>query len=182
MHCKEAAACPSAIATWYRPLLGQRGQIPGLHGSQKVRSSRPHTLITDVYAFATLVQGLLSQEALPVCGRSSVLLWHASLAGTMHIAHSAAALCGVPDSAYRAAGGGQIKLRLEKADVSHYRKAVERPLIHVSLLDAQGRPVEASLVTPPCVFDAPTGNIVSSHTISLRTKAENIPEGGVCPC
>ena len=66
--------------------------------------------------------------------------------------------------------------------MSHYRKAVERPLIHVSLLDAQGRPVEASLVTPPCMFDAPTGTIVSSHTISLRTKAENIPEGGPPSC
>ena len=65
--------------------------------------------------------------------------------------------------------------------MSHYRKAVERPLIHVSLLDAQGRPVEASLVTPPCMFDGPTGTIVSSHTISLRTKAENIPEGEL-PC
>ena len=77
------------------------------------------------------------------------------------------------------AGGGQLRVRLEKADVSHYKKAVERPLIQVSLLDPQGRAVEAPLSTPPCTFDAATGHIVSSHTISLRTKAENVPEGTV---
>ena len=60
--------------------------------------------------------------------------------------------------------------------MAHYKKTVERPLFHITLLDSLlaslWRPL---LVTPPCTYA--DGIIRSDHSISLRTKAGSIPEG-----
>ena len=154
--CAASSHKPQLTSALAQGLCALRSGLTSVHRTQQSALRRTHQQQQQLCVYVPMLTPCSMRElglnfCKPCEALESVLAWHA--------------------------GSGQLRIRLEKADVAHYRKAVERPLFHVSLLDAAGKPVEASLVTPPCTFS--DGIIRSDHTISLRTKAGDIPEGAL---
>ena len=79
------------------------------------------------------------------------------------------------------AGGPRLQILVERADVGHYKKALEGPFFALALRDASGELLEKDLATPPGHFDREAGCITADHPITLRTPVMDVPEGGFPP-
>lgn len=86
--------------------------------------------------------------------------------------------CAVTQQAYvRGAGGPLLQILVERADVSHYKKALEGPFFAVTLRDGNGDLVENELATPPGHYDREHGHINADHAVTFSTPISELPEG-----
>lgn len=75
------------------------------------------------------------------------------------------------------AGGPRLQILVERADVPHYKKALDGPFFALALRDANGALLESELATPPGHLDREAGCIAAGHAVTFRTPIMDIPEG-----
>jgi len=110
----------------------------------------------------------------PTGGRASPALTPRSSTSTPRGGGGAAASRAGSGPTPLTSDGARLSVTINSARVK-YSKELDRPFITVSIIGANGIPLEVPDDTPPGAFDRSTGNIALDHQLVLRTPAVQLP-------